>query len=224
MQICKTYFVIQAGCTCRCLINQARTRSSLITYSVTLMTPPRSFQHSSPLVTLKLEKGVEPRILRTVDATNDQQKNVLFNKINEYFDGDLNGKTVAVWGLSFKPRTDDIREAPSLVLIRSLLEAGAKVQASDPVAMDNVRAETGDDVTFCDHHYDACAGADALAIVTEWSEFRNPDFDYIKVKMNAPVVFDGRNLYDRHKMAKRGFYYTGIGLNPVSVPSESDAS
>ena len=176
------------------------------------------------LASLAEEKGVEPRILRTVDATNDQQKNVLFNKINDYFDGDLNGKTVAVWGLSFKPRTDDIREAPSLVLIRSLLESGAKVQASDPVAMDNVRAETGDDVTFCDHHYDACAGADALAIVTEWSEFRNPDFDYIKVKMNAPVVFDGRNLYDRHKMAKRGFYYTGIGLNPVNVPSESDAS
>ena len=103
------------------------------------------------------------------------------------------------------------------MLIRSLLEAGATVKASDPVAVDNVRREISGDVEFCDHHYDACAGADALAIVTEWSEFRNPDFDYIKVKMNAAVIFDGRNLYDRKKMAARGFYYTGIGLTALPV-------
>ncbi|MEQ9407127.1 MAG: UDP-glucose/GDP-mannose dehydrogenase family protein [Fuerstiella sp.] len=167
------------------------------------------------LASLAAEHGVEPRILRTVDETNNQQKHVLFQKISNYFKGDLSGRTVAVWGLSFKPRTDDVREAPSLVLIRSLLDAGATVQVSDPVAMDNVREELGDVISYCEHHYDACAGADALAIVTEWSEFRNPDFDYIKLKMKSPVIFDGRNLYDRPKMARRGFYYSGIGLCPL---------
>lgn len=170
------------------------------------------------LASLAAEHSVEPRILRTVDETNNQQKNVLFNKINAYFDNNLTDRTIAVWGLSFKPRTDDIREAPSLVLIRSLLDAGATVKASDPVAVENVKRELGDTIEYCEHHYDACAGADALAVVTEWSEFRNPDFDYIKLKMKAPVIFDGRNLYDRKKMAKRGFYYTGIGLN--ALPTE----
>ena len=164
--------------------------------------------------------GVEPRILRTVDETNDQQKNVLFRKLKAYFNGDLSGRTIAVWGLSFKPRTDDIREAPSLVLIRALLEAGAHVQASDPVAVENVRHELGDSITYCQHHYDACDGADALAIVTEWNEFRSPDFDYIKLKMKAPVIFDGRNLYDRHQMARRGFYYSGIGLSPLPLEQQ----
>ena len=169
------------------------------------------------LASVAADNGVEPRILRTVDETNDQQKNVLFEKLKDYFGGNLTGKTVAVWGLSFKPRTDDIREAPSLVLIRSLLAAGASVNASDPVAVENVRAEIGDQVNFCEHHYDACDGADALAIVTEWNEFRNPDFDYIKLKMKSPVIFDGRNLYDRKKMAKRGFHYSGIGLSALPV-------
>jgi UDPglucose 6-dehydrogenase len=158
--------------------------------------------------------GVEPRILRTVDETNNQQKHVLFRKLQNYF-GDLKGKTIAIWGLSFKPRTDDIREAPSLVLIRSLLEAGATVKVHDPVAEENVRKELGDKVTYCLHHYDACEGADAIAIVTEWNEFRNPDFDYIKLKMKSPVIFDGRNLYDRSKMAARGFYYSGVGLSAL---------
>jgi len=166
--------------------------------------------------------GVEPRILRTVDETNNQQKNVLFRKLKAYFNGDLTGKTIAVWGLSFKPRTDDIREAPSLILIRSLLEAGANVQASDPVAVENVRRELGDSITYCQHHYDACDGADALTILTEWNEFRSPDFDYIKLKMNAPVIFDGRNLYDRQQMARRGFYYSGIGL--TALPLEQQVS
>jgi UDPglucose 6-dehydrogenase len=158
--------------------------------------------------------GVEPRILRTVDETNNQQKHVLFRKLQDYF-GDLKGKTIAIWGLSFKPRTDDIREAPSLVLIRSLLDVGATVKVHDPVAEENVRKEIGDRVTYCVHHYDACEGADAIAIVTEWNEFRNPDFDYIKLKMKSPVIFDGRNLYDRSKMAARGFYYSGVGLSAL---------
>jgi UDPglucose 6-dehydrogenase len=167
------------------------------------------------LASLAAEHGVEPRILRTVDETNDQQKHVLFRKLLTHFGGDLKDRTIAVWGLSFKPRTDDIREAPSLVLIRSLLEAGAKVRVHDPVALENVRKEIGDTVEYCIHHYDACEGADAIAIVTEWNEFRNPDFDYIKIKMKSPVIFDGRNLYDRQKMAARGFIYSGVGLSAL---------
>jgi UDPglucose 6-dehydrogenase len=169
------------------------------------------------LASLATEYGVEPRILRTVDETNDSQKHVLFRKLQNYFGGDLKGRTIAVWGLSFKPRTDDIREAPSLVLIHSLLEAGAKVRVHDPVALENVRKEIGDVVEYCAHHYDACDGADAIAIVTEWNEFRNPDFDYIKMKMKSPVIFDGRNLYDRRKMAARGFFYSGVGLSAIPV-------
>ncbi len=161
--------------------------------------------------------GVDATILQSVDEINNRQKEVLFRKLHAYFDGDLNGRTIGVWGLAFKPRTDDIREAPSLVLIRRLLDAGAAVKVSDPVAMENVRAELGDAVTYCEHHYDACDGADALAIVTEWNEFRNPDFDYIKIKMKSPVIFDGRNLYDRRKMARRGFHYSGIGLSALPV-------
>ena len=167
------------------------------------------------LASLASEYGVEPRILRTVDETNDQQKHVLFRKLSAHFKGDMKDRTIAVWGLSFKPRTDDIREAPALVLINSLLEAGAKVRVHDPVSLENVRKEIGDTVEYCVHHYDACEGADAIAIVTEWNEFRNPDFDYIKLKMKAPVIFDGRNLYDRHKMAARGFIYSGVGLSAL---------
>jgi UDPglucose 6-dehydrogenase len=167
--------------------------------------------------------GVKPRILRTVDQTNDAQKEVLFEKLLSYFQGDLKGRTIAIWGLSFKPRTDDIREAPALVLIDRLLKAGATVQAHDPVAQDNVKKVIGDVVTYCAHHYDACDGADALAIVTEWNEFRNPDFDYLKIKMKTPVIFDGRNLYDRDKMASRGFVYSGIGLAPLPA-DQHDAS
>lgn len=169
------------------------------------------------LAALASEYGVEPRILRTVDETNNQQKHVLFRKLMDYFGRDLKGRTIGVWGLSFKPRTDDIREAPSLVLIQSLLDAGAIVKVHDPVALENVEKELGDKVTYCAHHYDACKGADAIAIVTEWNEFRNPDFDYIKLKMKSPVIIDGRNLYDRAKMAARGFYYSGIGLSALPV-------
>ncbi|MEZ6062332.1 MAG: UDP-glucose/GDP-mannose dehydrogenase family protein [Planctomycetaceae bacterium] len=161
--------------------------------------------------------GVDATILQSVDEINNRQKEVLFQKLSRHFNGDLSGRTIGIWGLAFKPRTDDIREAPSLVLIRRLLDAGATVKVSDPVAIENVRAEIGDAVTYCEHHYDACDGADALAIVTEWNEFRNPDFDYIRIKMKSPVIYDGRNLYDRRKMARRGFHYSGIGLNALPV-------
>lgn len=169
------------------------------------------------LIRVAEDNGVQPRLLNAVDAVNDQQKSVLFNKLRNYFGEDLKDKTIAVWGLAFKPRTDDIREAPSLVLIRSLLEAGATVRVHDPVAIPNVQTELGDVVTYCNHHYDTIEGADCLVIVTEWNEFRAPDFEYLKYKMNAPVIFDGRNLYDPEKLANRGFYYSGIGIGEDST-------
>jgi UDPglucose 6-dehydrogenase len=165
------------------------------------------------LVRVAEDHGLEPWLLNAVDEVNNRQKSVLFEKINTYFKGDLKGKTVAVWGLAFKPKTDDVREAPALVLIDSLLDAGATVNVHDPVAMENVRAKYGDKITYCVHHYDAVDKADCLAVVTEWNEFRTPDFDYLKYKMAGPVVFDGRNLYDPAKLRKRGFYYSGIGLH-----------
>jgi UDPglucose 6-dehydrogenase len=158
------------------------------------------------------EKGMTMRMLEAVDDINDRQKNVLFDKITARYGADLKGRKIAVWGLAFKPRTDDIREAPSLVLISQLLKAGAQVHVHDPVAMDNVRKELGDKITFHAHQYDTLPAADALAIVTEWNEYRNPDFDYLKHKMKSPVIFDGRNLYNPSRMAKEGIIYSGIGL------------
>ncbi len=155
--------------------------------------------------------GYDTQILNSVDRVNLAQKEVLFNKLSEHFTGDLQGRSIAVWGLSFKPGTDDIREAPSLVLIDRLLEAGCKVRVHDPVAMDNVQQAYGDRIEYCNHHYDALDGAEALVIVTEWSEFRNPDFDFIKHKMKTPVIFDGRNLYDPQKLRALGVQYSGIG-------------
>ena len=152
----------------------------------------------------------EFRILESVMDVNDRQKHRLVVKIEEYF-GDVTGKTIAVWGLAFKPNTDDIREAPALSIIDSLLERGARIQAFDPEAMAHVKKIYGDKIAFADNQYDALNGADALAIVTEWSVFRTPDFDLIKEKMNAPVIFDGRNLYNLESMADQGFYYNSIG-------------
>ena len=151
-------------------------------------------------------------LLDSVDQVNQRQKQVLFEKISRYFEGNLVGKTIAIWGLAFKPRTDDIREAPALTLIDRLLEAGAQVQAHDPVAIENVRAQYGEKIDFAEHHYDTLHGADALAICTEWNEYRTPDFEYIKHQLKQPAIFDGRNLYDPEKMQRRGFYYSGIGL------------
>lgn len=158
-------------------------------------------------------KGMKMQMLEAVDEINNRQKNVLFDKVQNHFGKDLKGKKIAVWGLAFKPRTDDIREAPSLVLLEQLVAAGAEVHVHDPVAMENVRKEIGEKVTYHDHHYDTLPGADALAIVTEWNEYRNPDFSYLKHKLKSPTIFDGRNLYDPARMAKEGFYYSGIGLS-----------
>lgn len=158
------------------------------------------------------EHGFETTVLHAVDEVNLLQKHVLFNKLSKHFNKQLKGKKIAVWGLSFKPKTDDIRDAPSLELIRKLLEAEAEVHVHDPVAIPNVKRLLGDKVQYHEHQYETLDNADALAIVTEWNDYRNPDFSYLKHKMKAPVIFDGRNLYDINHMAKLGFLYSGIGV------------
>jgi UDPglucose 6-dehydrogenase len=158
------------------------------------------------------EHAIDAQVLKAVDTVNAAQKNVLFEKIKKRFNGRLSGRTIAVWGLSFKPRTDDIREAPSLVLIDALLSAGAVVRVHDPVAMPNVRRIYGERLVYCEIPYAALDGADALAIVTEWNEFRNANFELMRKSMREAVIFDGRNLYDPAAMQKLGFEYSGIGL------------
>jgi UDPglucose 6-dehydrogenase len=158
------------------------------------------------------EVGYEADILAAVEAVNGRQKQVLFNKIQAHF-GELKGLTFAVWGLAFKPNTDDMREAPSRVLIEALWAAGASVRAYDPVAMQEARRIYGEraDLTLCDTSPEALRGADGLVIVTEWQEFRSPDFDAMRRALRSPVVFDGRNLYDPAGMARAGFSYYAIG-------------
>jgi len=158
------------------------------------------------------EVGYQASILCAVEEVNNRQKRVLFNKIKAHF-GDLTNKTIALWGLAFKPNTDDMREAPSRVLMEALWAAGAKVRAYDPVAMPECQRIYGDrpDLILCKTSPEAVKGADALAIVTEWQEFRSPDFDYIKSALRTSVIFDGRNLYDPAHMAREGFGYHAVG-------------
>jgi UDPglucose 6-dehydrogenase len=155
--------------------------------------------------------GLPSRMMEAVDEVNNAQKDVLVRKILDHFDGHAAGKTVAIWGLAFKPKTDDIREAPALVLIDALLAAGVAVRVHDPEAIANVREIYGEKLTYCDLPYGALEQADALAIVTEWNEFRNPDFEVMLRLLRQPVIFDGRNLYDPARMAELGFIYQGIG-------------
>lgn len=162
------------------------------------------------LIRFSAEKGYRFRILEAVEEVNCLQKRVLVEKMEDYF-GSLEGKTIAVWGLSFKPRTDDMREAPAITIIENLLERGAKVQAYDPEAMKKARLLFGNRVTFAPGNYDALKGADALALVTEWNEFREPDFPRMKKLMRTPVVFDGRNIYRPETMKALGFTYFSIG-------------
>ena len=156
-------------------------------------------------------KGLTAKMMEAVDAVNETQKGIIFQKIEQHFEGDLKGKTVAIWGLAFKPRTDDVREAPALVLIDSLLAAGVHLRVHDPEALENVRALYGNQLTYCDRPYGALELADALAVVTEWNEFRNPDFEVMHRLMHQPVIFDGRNVYDPARMHALGFVYYGIG-------------
>jgi len=156
------------------------------------------------------DKGYEFEILKAVERVNLRQKSVLVGRMEKHF-GSLDGRTIAVWGLAFKPRTDDMREAPAIVLIERLLAAGAKVQAFDPVAMPAARRLFGSGVTFAPRSYAALADADALAVVTEWNEFREPDFAKMRKLMKSPIVFDGRNIYSRELMRANGFTYYSIG-------------
>jgi len=150
-------------------------------------------------------------LLDAVDRVNEGQKHVLFQKIRRHFSGGLKGLTLAIWGLAFKPRTDDIREAPALVLLEELLSAGASIRVHDPEAMSNVRKLFGDRVVYCDRPYGALENADGLAILTEWQEFRNPDFRIMYRLMRGAVIFDGRNLYEPHTVSGHGFIYHSIG-------------
>ena len=154
-------------------------------------------------------------VLRSVIEVNTRQKTILFPKIMNYFGGNITGKNIAVWGLAFKPDTDDIREAPALYLINKLVESGAVITAFDPEAMENVRAQIGDKIQYADNEYDALKEADALIICTEWSIFRNPDFEKIKTKMSGNAIFDGRNLFDLEDMESKGFCYFSIGRKAI---------
>ena len=155
--------------------------------------------------------GYEMKLLKAVEAVNNTQKNILFRKFSEYFDGDIRGKLVAVWGLSFKPETDDMRDAPSLTLIRSLLDAGVEVHAYDPAAMDEAKKYLGDSIYYASDIYDAANNADALIVPTEWKEFRLPNWSILKKIMRGSLVVDGRNIYNRNELSSYGFEYRGIG-------------
>ena len=159
--------------------------------------------------------GIEPLILDSVDEVNNRQKKTLIQKINSHFEGKVAGKRFAVWGLAFKPRTDDVREAPALVVIDWLLENGAKLAVHDPEAMENVRRQYGDRLEYGDQMMDVLRGADALIINTEWSEFRNPNLEEVRQLLSAPVIFDGRNLYEPATMEELKFTYYSIGRIPV---------
>jgi len=156
------------------------------------------------------EKQLSLDILTAVEEANQRQKKLLFEKLKRHL-GSLSGKVIAVWGLAFKAETDDVRESPALVLIEELLKAGAKVQAHDPAALETAARHLGKRVTYAGHGFDALAGADALAIVTEWLEYRNPDFARIKQLLKRPLIVDGRNLYDPQKLGRLGFTYDSIG-------------
>jgi UDPglucose 6-dehydrogenase len=163
------------------------------------------------LIRTAREYKYDLRILQAVEDVNYDQKNVLFDKINTYFKGDLKGKTIALWGLAFKPGTDDMREAPSLVIISKLLEKGAIVKAYDPVATHEAKRILGNTIEYASDQYEACINADALALVTEWNEFRLPNFKVLSKLMVNHVIFDGRNIFEKEELSEHGFAYFGIG-------------
>jgi len=157
--------------------------------------------------------GYNMRVLKSVEDVNDDQKSVLFDKLMKHFNGDIKGKTIAMWGLSFKPETDDMREAPALVLVDKIISAGAKVKAYDPVAMKECGRRIGDIIEYCKDPYDAALEADAILLVTEWTEFRFPNWSVIKKIMKNSLVLDGRNIYDSAEMKENGYTYYCIGVN-----------
>jgi UDPglucose 6-dehydrogenase len=163
------------------------------------------------------EFNYELRILKAVEDVNNDQKVVIFNKINNYFKGDLKGKTIAIWGLSFKPQTDDMREAPALKIVKNLLETGAKVKAYDPIAMDEAKHHFGDTISYYNDLHEALIDADCLAILTEWPEFKFPNFKIVRKLLNSPALFDGRNIYDKNEMRELGFDYFCIGVDTTKT-------
>jgi UDPglucose 6-dehydrogenase len=161
------------------------------------------------------EHGYDFKIVRAVEDVNAKQKFTLYEKVRKHFKGDLAGKTFAIWGLAFKPRTDDMREAPAIYIIKSLLKDGAKVRAADPEAIKEAKKIFGDTISYHAHPMEALDGADAMLLVTEWSEFRNPDFDQMKERLKNPVIFDGRNIFPKAELQRLGFTYYPIGSTHV---------
>jgi len=157
------------------------------------------------------EHDIEMEMLKATDRVNERQKGVISRRIKARFGEDLTGRVFGIWGLAFKPRTDDVREAPALVIINDLLEAGAEIRVYDPEALQTAREILGDRVTYCESSYDCCQAAEALVVVTEWNEFRRPDFERIKSLLKQPVVFDGRNIYDPDRMHELGFEHIAMG-------------
>jgi len=163
------------------------------------------------LINTASQNGYEMQVLKAVDAVNEKQKTVLFEKLVKHFVGDLIGKTIALWGLAFKPETDDMREAPALVLIDLLITSGCKVKVYDPIAMEECKRKIGNTVVYCKDMYEATLDADALLLVTEWKEFRMPSWGVLKKSMIQAVIIDGRNIYDRKELSENGFSYSCIG-------------
>jgi UDPglucose 6-dehydrogenase len=161
------------------------------------------------------ENGYSMNVLKAVESVNDAQKHIMFDKLKAHF-GNLSGKTIALWGLSFKPKTDDMREAPSLVLINQLIGAGAKVIAYDPVAIHEAQRILGDKIEYSNEQYNMLKGAEALVVVTEWPEFRSPDFNQISSNLNTKAIFDGRNIYERKEMSLLGYHYECVGREKVN--------
>ncbi len=157
------------------------------------------------------EYGVDLNVIVATEKTNEQQKNIIFNKMMKHFNNSLRGKTIGIWGLSFKPKTDDIREAPSLTLIERLLDSGVKIKAYDPAAMNEIKNVFGDKINYANDPYEAAEGVDAIALVTEWSEFHLPDFLRLSELMNQKIIFDGRNIYNPDELKDLGFTYYGVG-------------
>lgn len=157
------------------------------------------------------EHGYTMRVLKMVEEVNEAQKDILFRKLSAFYEGNLKGKVIALWGLAFKPETDDMREAPALVLIEKLKAAGCVIRAYDPAAMDEARRRVGDSIYYARDMYDALLDADALLMVTEWKEFRLPAWGVIKKTMNRPVIFDGRNIYDAEELKELDIVYHCIG-------------
>ena len=163
------------------------------------------------LVKTGMENNCEMKIVAAADEVNKKQREIFVNKIINRFKGNLQGKTIGIWGLAFKPKTNDMREAPAITIINKLLECGAKIQAFDPKAIDSAKFHFGDKITYCDTAYDALKNADCMVLLTEWNEFRRPDFERIKELLKAPIIFDGRNQYDENRLKQKGFEYYQIG-------------